>query len=85
MLTFDLAKPRAREARVTLRRLLRNRLVLGLAGAALGVIAMQMNLWAGLFVVGIGAWEAAHALVVRTHPYLAQPPNKRLKLPARVD
>jgi len=80
MLTFDLAKPRARDAGVTLRGILRNRIVLGLAGAALGLIAMQMNLWAGLFVIGVGSWEVAHALVVRTHPYLIQPPNKRLKL-----
>jgi type IV secretory pathway TrbD component len=85
MLTFNLAKARARDATVTLRGILRNRIVLGLAGAALGVIAMQINLWAGLFMVGVGTWEVAHALVVRTHPYLIQPPNKRLKLPARVD
>ena len=85
MLTFDLAKPRARDARVTLRGFVRNRIVLGLAGAALGVVTMQMNLWAGLFVVGVGTWEVAHALVVRAQPYLGQPPNKRLKLPARVD
>lgn len=79
MLTFDLAHPRSRDARVTLRALSTKRLVISVLGGVVVLLAVKLTVLAAVLIAGIVLWDVVHVLEVKRDPFLWQPPNKRLE------